>query len=155
MSIQLPSKHSLNYSQWSNTSGASYSSLVSPSQTDLQVAAQVAAAAAVVSVVENMNLSLAMNHASSLNNVGGYCLMPRPSSRAASVTGPTTRNINKLWMENEDGESMKFGMFTPRNASTGQVSVILKFLRVKRICFKTKLTFQQMLNVVKKFSSSQ
>ncbi|VDP63830.1 unnamed protein product, partial [Schistosoma curassoni] len=155
LSIQLPSKHSLNYSQWSNTSGASYSSLVSPSQTDLQVAAQVAAAAAVVSVVENMNLSLAMNHASSLNNVGGYCLMPRPSSRAASVTGPTTRNINKLWMENEDGESMKFGMFTPRNASTGQVSVILKFLRVKRICFKTKLTFQQMLNVVKKFSSSQ
>ncbi|CAH8535929.1 unnamed protein product [Schistosoma bovis] len=122
LSIQLPSKHSLNYSQWSNASGASYSSLVSPSQTDLQVAAQVAAAAAVVSVVENMNLSLAMNHASSLNNVGGYCLMPRPSSRAASVTGPTTRNINKLWMENEDGESMKFGMFTPRNASTGQAT---------------------------------
>uniref|UniRef100_A0A3Q0KTG1 Ig-like domain-containing protein n=1 Tax=Schistosoma mansoni TaxID=6183 RepID=A0A3Q0KTG1_SCHMA len=122
LSVQMPSKHSLNYSQWSNASGASYSSLVSPSQTDLQVAAQVAAAAAVVSVVENMNLSLAMNHASSLNNVGNYCLMPRPASRAASVTGPTTRNINKLWMENEDGESMKLGLFTPRNASTGQAT---------------------------------
>ncbi|KAK4471890.1 hypothetical protein MN116_005276 [Schistosoma mekongi] len=122
LSVQLPSKHPPNYSQWSNASGTSYSSLVGPSQTDLQVAAQVAAAAAVASVVENMNLGLAMNHASSLNNVGGYCLMPRPSSRAASVTGPTSRNINRTWTGSEDGESMKFGLFTPRNTSTGQAT---------------------------------
>ncbi|CAH8562970.1 unnamed protein product [Heterobilharzia americana] len=122
LSVHLPSKHPTHYSQWSNASGTSYSSLVSPSQTDLQVAAQVAAAAAVASVVENMNFGLAMNHASSLNNVGGYCLMPRPSSRAASVTGPPSRGISRPGTGSEDEESMKFAIFTPRNTSTGQAT---------------------------------
>nr|CAH8848335.1 unnamed protein product [Trichobilharzia regenti] len=121
LSVHMPSsKHPSNYSQWSNASGTSYSSLVSPSQTDLQVTAQVAAAAAIASVVENMSFGLAMNHASSLNNVGGFCLLPRPSSRAASVTGPPGRC--RPGNGSEDGESMKYAIFTPRNTSTGQAT---------------------------------
>ncbi|KAG5445469.1 hypothetical protein CSKR_103719, partial [Clonorchis sinensis] len=129
LSVQTRSSNSHSHSQWGSVvSGASYSSLNPSSQTNLEVAARAAAAAAVASVVQNVNIGLLMQHASSATNLNIPYGLPRPSSRAASVVGqPIGHLLGKPGTESGDGESLHSAVFGSRYlsnncSSTGELT---------------------------------
>ncbi|OON21529.1 hypothetical protein X801_02572, partial [Opisthorchis viverrini] len=129
LSVQTRSSNSHSHSQWGSVvSGASYSSLNPSSQTNLEAAVRAAAAAAVASVVQNVNIGLLMQHASSATNLNMPYGLPRPSSRAASVVGqPIGHLLGKPGTESGDGESLHSAVFgsryLPNNcSSTGELT---------------------------------
>ncbi|CAL8087399.1 unnamed protein product [Calicophoron daubneyi] len=97
-------------SQCGSLSGTSFTSLNNPSQTSLEAAARAAAAAAVAAVMRNIGSGLFLHHAVSQTHLAGPRMWSRPSSRAASVAGPT----GKFGLENGDGESMNYSSFGQR-----------------------------------------
>lgn len=138
LSVQMGTRSSRSHSQCGSLSGNSLSSLRNPSQLSLEAAARAAAAAAVASVMRNMNVNFLMQHAASSTNLVNPYTVRRPSSRAASVIGQTnSTHPQKMGNGSGDGESLHSAAFGSRyignqGSSTGEVrqtNVLISFFK--------------------------